>query len=141
MSAEGFGDLKRPAVDHARLGTTHYENGRHKRYTVGADVRSIANPYFIPDSRLIEMPATACRRGVTVKLLLAGRHNDTDGLARHDPQLVEQLRASFSADLERCDRVNMVVLEGPWRLAARQRSLRGADREPRLANQPTCCND
>lgn len=37
----------------------------------------IANPYFIPDSRLIEMLARACRRGVTVKLMVAGRHNDT----------------------------------------------------------------
>ena len=37
----------------------------------------IANPYFIPDRRLIEMLAAACRRGVIVKLMLAGRHNDT----------------------------------------------------------------
>lgn len=37
----------------------------------------IANPYFIPDSRIIEMLRRACRRGVTVKLLLAGRHVDT----------------------------------------------------------------
>ena len=37
----------------------------------------IANPYFIPDSRIIAMLADACRRGVGVKLMLAGRHNDT----------------------------------------------------------------
>ena len=37
----------------------------------------IANPYFIPDARVIEMLAGACRRGVTVKLMLAGRRNDT----------------------------------------------------------------
>jgi cardiolipin synthase len=37
----------------------------------------IANPYFIPDSRVIEMLARACRRGVTVKLMVAGKHNDT----------------------------------------------------------------
>jgi cardiolipin synthase len=37
----------------------------------------IANPYFIPDARVIEMLADACRRGVTVRLMLAGRHNDT----------------------------------------------------------------
>jgi cardiolipin synthase A/B len=37
----------------------------------------IANPYFIPDARLIALLARACRRGVTVKLMLAGRHNDT----------------------------------------------------------------
>lgn len=37
----------------------------------------IANPYFIPDSRVIDMLAQACRRGVTVKLMLACKHNDT----------------------------------------------------------------
>ncbi len=37
----------------------------------------IANPYFIPDSRIIEMLARAHRRGVSVKLMLAGGHNDT----------------------------------------------------------------
>jgi cardiolipin synthase len=37
----------------------------------------IANPYFIPDSRVIDMLARACRRGVTIKLMLAGAHNDT----------------------------------------------------------------
>ena len=37
----------------------------------------IANPYFIPDARVIEMLADACHRGVMVRLMLAGRHNDT----------------------------------------------------------------
>jgi cardiolipin synthase len=37
----------------------------------------IANPYFIPAGRVIEMLAGACSRGVKVKLMLAGRHNDT----------------------------------------------------------------
>jgi cardiolipin synthase len=125
----------------------------------------IANPYFIPDSRVIEMLAQACRRGVTVKLMLAGTHNDTwwarqnsvrlygkllkagveiyeyqptmlhqktmvvDGvwatvgttnfdnrsfalseetnICFHDPLLVDQLRVVFSADLERCERVEL----------------------------------
>jgi cardiolipin synthase len=38
---------------------------------------SIANPYFIPDARMIEMLARACARGVSVKLMVAGKHNDT----------------------------------------------------------------
>jgi cardiolipin synthase len=38
---------------------------------------SIANPYFIPDGRLIEMLSCACARGVAVKLMVAGVHNDT----------------------------------------------------------------
>jgi len=37
----------------------------------------IANPYFIPGSRLIDMLARACQRGVAVKLMIAGKHNDT----------------------------------------------------------------
>jgi len=37
----------------------------------------IANPYFIPDARVIDMLARACGRGVAVKLMVAGDHNDT----------------------------------------------------------------
>jgi len=37
----------------------------------------IANPYFIPGARVIDMLGRACRRGVTVKLMVAGRFNDT----------------------------------------------------------------
>jgi cardiolipin synthase len=37
----------------------------------------IANPYFIPGARLIDMLAGACSRGVSVKLMVAGKHNDT----------------------------------------------------------------
>ena len=37
----------------------------------------IANPYFIPDARMIEMMSHAVGRGVAVKLMVAGRHNDT----------------------------------------------------------------
>jgi len=37
----------------------------------------VANPYFIPDSRAIALLLGACRRGVKVKLMLAGQHNDT----------------------------------------------------------------
>jgi cardiolipin synthase len=41
------------------------------------DYLYIANPYFIPDSRVIAMLANACRRGVVVKLMIVGKHNDT----------------------------------------------------------------
>lgn len=37
----------------------------------------IANPYFIPDFRYIEMLTTASKRGVTIKLIVAGGHIDT----------------------------------------------------------------
>jgi cardiolipin synthase len=36
----------------------------------------IANPYFIPDARVIEMLAAARRRGVAVKIMVAGEHID-----------------------------------------------------------------
>jgi cardiolipin synthase len=37
----------------------------------------MANSYFIPDTRFIDMLAQACRRGVAVKVMVAGKHNDT----------------------------------------------------------------
>jgi len=134
----------------------------------------IANPYFIPDPRVIDMLARARRRGVIVKLMLAGKHNDTwwarqnsvrlygrlleagveiyeyqptmlhqktmvvDGvwatvgttnfdnrsfalseetnICFHDPSLVDQLRAVFSTDLARCERVELSQWKkrGPW---------------------------
>ena len=36
----------------------------------------IANPYFLPDARVIAMLAAARARGVSVKLILAGKHMD-----------------------------------------------------------------
>jgi cardiolipin synthase len=45
------------------------QSARHDLY--------IANPYFIPDARVIEMLRRACARGVRMTLMLAGRHNDT----------------------------------------------------------------
>jgi cardiolipin synthase len=51
----------------------------------------IANPYFIPDSRVIEMIARACRRGVTIRLMLAGRHNDTWWARQNSVRLYGQL--------------------------------------------------
>ena len=37
----------------------------------------IANPYFVPDSRVVCMLSDASRRGVAVKLMVAGKRNDT----------------------------------------------------------------
>ena len=129
----------------------------------------IANPYFIPDSRVIRILADACRRGVVVKLMVAGRRSDTwwarqnsvrlygrlieagveiyefeptmlhqktmvvddawatvgtanfdnrsfalseeTNVCFHDAALVEELRRTFLADLERCRRINL----GEWR--------------------------
>ena len=43
----------------------------------------IANPYFVPDSRVIDMLAAARRRGVVVKLMVAGEPSD-GWWARHN---------------------------------------------------------
>lgn len=43
----------------------------------------IANPYFIPDARVIDMLAAARGRGVSVKLMVAGEHIDA-WWARHN---------------------------------------------------------
>ncbi|HEX6896894.1 MAG TPA: phospholipase D-like domain-containing protein [Bryobacteraceae bacterium] len=125
----------------------------------------IANPYFIPGARLIDMLARACHRGVSVQLMVAGRHNDTwwarqnslrlygklleagveiyefqptmlhqkamvvDGvwatigtanfdnrsfalseetnICFHEPALVAQLDATFQADLQRSERIDL----------------------------------
>lgn len=37
----------------------------------------IANPYFVPASATVDMLAEAVERGVEVKVLVAGKHNDT----------------------------------------------------------------
>ncbi len=129
----------------------------------------IANPYFIPDPRVIDMLAAARRRGVAVKLMLAGEHidawwarhsgvrlygrlleagveiyefrptmlhqktmlvdgvwatigtanfdnrsfamNEETNLCFHDRSIAEELRAIFTADLKRCDRIDFAV----WR--------------------------
>jgi cardiolipin synthase A/B len=43
----------------------------------------IANPYFIPDGAAIDTLVAARRRGVDVKVIVSGRHND-NWLARHN---------------------------------------------------------
>ena len=37
----------------------------------------IANPYFIPSGAFIDLLDRACKRGVEIKLMVAGKHNDT----------------------------------------------------------------
>jgi len=51
----------------------------------------IANPYFIPGPVVVSMLANACRRGVSVKLMVAGRHNDTWWARQNSLRLYGQL--------------------------------------------------
>jgi cardiolipin synthase len=54
----------------------------------------IANPYFIPGARVIDMLAKACRRGVAVKLMVSGKHNDTWWARQNSLRLYGRLLAA-----------------------------------------------
>jgi cardiolipin synthase len=54
----------------------------------------VANPYFIPDARMIDMLLNACRRGVAVKLMVAGKHNDTWWARQNSVRLYGRLLAA-----------------------------------------------
>ena len=54
----------------------------------------IANPYFIPSVRIVDMLARACRRGVRVKLMVAGKHNDTWWARQNSLRLYGRLLAA-----------------------------------------------
>lgn len=54
----------------------------------------IANPYFIPDQQAIEILTAARRRGVDVKLMLAGSHNDSDLARANSTRLYGELLAA-----------------------------------------------
>ena len=54
----------------------------------------IANPYFIPDARMIDMLHNASRRGVAVKLMVAGKHNDTWWARQNSVRLYGKLLAA-----------------------------------------------
>jgi len=129
----------------------------------------IANPYFIPDARVIDMLAAARGRGVAVRLMVAGEHidawwarhngvrlygrlleagveiyefrptmlhqktmlvdgvwatigtanfdnrsfamNEETNLCFHDGTIAEELRAIFTSDLQRCERIDFAA----WR--------------------------
>jgi cardiolipin synthase len=43
----------------------------------------IANPYFVPDQGAIDLLVAACKRGVDVRIMVAGIHND-NWLARQN---------------------------------------------------------
>jgi cardiolipin synthase len=64
--------LSSPSTGAAAAGTMHLIAIQCAR-----DYLYIANPYFIPDSRVVALLASACSRGVAVKLMVAGEHNDT----------------------------------------------------------------
>lgn len=56
--------------------------------------RNYLNPYFIPSARIVDMLACACRRGVSVKLMVAGKHNDTWWARQNSLRLYGRLLAA-----------------------------------------------
>jgi cardiolipin synthase len=75
-----------PGLGATAAGTVHLLAIQCARRTV-----AIANSYFIPDPRIIDMLARACRRGVKVTLMLAGRLNDTWWARQNSVRLYGQL--------------------------------------------------
>jgi len=47
----------------------------------------IANPYFVPDEVAIEMLLDAKKRGVRVRIMVSGRHNDNPAARRNSVRL------------------------------------------------------
>jgi cardiolipin synthase len=77
----------------------------------------IANPYFIPSRPMIEVLADAVRRGVDVKLLVAGVHNDTWWARHNSVRLYGRL---LEAGVEICEyeptmlHQKVMVVDGVW---------------------------
>ncbi len=77
----------------------------------------IANPYFIPDGEAIEALAAAKRRGVDVKIMVSGKHNDNRVARLNSSRLYGKLLEAGVAILE-YDRTMMhhkyMVGDGVW---------------------------
>lgn len=77
----------------------------------------IANPYFIPSRTMIEVLADAVARGVDVKLMIAGVHNDTwwarQNSVRLYGRLLEAGVAIYEYDPTMLHQKTMVV-DGVW---------------------------
>ena len=77
----------------------------------------IANPYFIPDARAVELLRAARRRGVDVKLMVAGDHNDHAVARRNSSRLYGELLEA-GVEVYEYDRTMMhhkyMVCDGVW---------------------------
>jgi cardiolipin synthase len=84
-------------------------SARHKVY--------LANPYFIPDEAAVEILIAAKKRGVDVKIMVAGDHNDTR-LARYSSlHLYGQLLEAGIEIYEYCPTMmhqKTMVVDGRW---------------------------
>lgn len=77
----------------------------------------IANPYFIPDARVIEMLGAARRRGVAVKLMLAGDHIDAWWARQNSVRLYGRLLEAGVEIYEFCPTMlhqKTMLVDGVW---------------------------
>ncbi|HYG82573.1 MAG TPA: phospholipase D-like domain-containing protein, partial [Pyrinomonadaceae bacterium] len=77
----------------------------------------IANPYFIPDNAAIDILVDAARRGVNVKVMVSGRHNDIK-LARLNARRLYGRLLEAGVEIYEYDRTMMhhkyMVCDGVW---------------------------
>jgi cardiolipin synthase len=77
----------------------------------------IANPYFIPDQAAIDTLIEARKRGVDVKVMVAGIHNDNGIVRRSSIRLYGQLLTG-GVELYEYNRTmlhhKMMVVDGVW---------------------------
>ena len=77
----------------------------------------IANPYFIPDFRYLEMLSNAGQRGVAIKLIVAGNHSDTWWARQNSLRLYGKL---FKAGVEIYEYMptmlhqKVMIVDGAW---------------------------
>lgn len=78
----------------------------------------IANPYFIPEDEAIEILVAARRRGVDVKIIVPGKHNDHGILARRNSTRLYGKLLEAGVEIYEYDRTMMhqkfIVADGIW---------------------------
>lgn len=77
----------------------------------------IANPYFVPDQAAVDLLVDARRRGVDVRILVSGRHND-NWLARHNSMRLFGPLLEADIDVFRYNRTmlhqKIMIVDGLW---------------------------
>lgn len=77
----------------------------------------IANPYFVPDEQAISILIDAKKRGVDVKIMITGQHNDNFVARRNSTRLYDKLLAA-GIEIYEYDRTMLhqkfMVCDGIW---------------------------
>ncbi len=81
-------------------------SNRYNRNALKRRGPRIANPYFIPDENAIEILVAAKKRGVDVKIMVAGKH-DENNVSVYDRAFAAKWEEIFHRDLANCRRVDI----------------------------------